>query len=213
VFFHWASGQSDGRTTSGTRPPYCRTKTETLPGLEGTEAPEVPGHTGRGTGTACRHPLTTSLRSLRILGVQSTPSSPSFVGACGPGISLAHSCLPYSAPEFPGPCPLGRQGSVGHRASKLASNQKQWGGPMFFVKQLRRGLPVASPGPARPGLRTRGQKKAARRCPVSADRAARRRSFALVDGDLSNRLAPDPFDFERGRRNPVMSSAATARRR
>jgi hypothetical protein len=42
-----------------------------------------------------RSPLTTSLRFLRILGVRSTPSSPSFVGACGTGISLRRSCVAY----------------------------------------------------------------------------------------------------------------------
>ena len=61
---------------------------------------------------------------LRILGVRSTPSSPSFVGACAPEIPLRRSFLAYFLRGFSRPCPTGRRASVGRRASKLASNQK-----------------------------------------------------------------------------------------
>jgi hypothetical protein len=80
-----------------------------------------------------RHHLCLRLRRflvavLRILGVRSTPSSPSFVGACGPQNQLRRSCVAYFLRRFRVPCPAGRQGSVGRRASKLASNQKTTGG-------------------------------------------------------------------------------------
>ena len=42
-----------------------------------------------------------------ILGVRSTLSSPSFVGACGAGISLRRSCVADFLREFPAPCPDG----------------------------------------------------------------------------------------------------------
>ena len=75
---------------------------------------------------------------LRILGVRSTPSSPSFVGACGAGSSLRRSCVADFLREFPAPCPAGRQGSVGRRASELASNQKTTGGEGKLAGHLSR---------------------------------------------------------------------------
>ena len=44
---------------------------------------------------------------LRILGVRSSLSSPSFVGACGAGISLRRSCVAYFLREMSRPLPNG----------------------------------------------------------------------------------------------------------
>ena len=41
VFFHWASGQSDGRTTSPAPPPNCRCRTGSLSRLDRLETPLV----------------------------------------------------------------------------------------------------------------------------------------------------------------------------
>ncbi|MDQ0636399.1 hypothetical protein QFZ40_004370 [Arthrobacter pascens] len=64
---------------------------------------------------------------LRILGVRSTPSSPSFVGACSVRISLRRSCVADFLREFPPPCPrVDRAPSAAEQAS-LPATKKQRG--------------------------------------------------------------------------------------
>jgi len=64
---------------------------------------------------------------LRIIRARSSPSSPSFLGACGPQIFLRRSCVAYSLRKFSDPCPAGRQASVGHSSASFASRQKTTG--------------------------------------------------------------------------------------
>ena len=64
---------------------------------------------------------------LRILRVRSTPSSPSFVGACAQQKMFRRSYLAYFLHIFSQACPAGRQCSVGHSYASFATKQKQRG--------------------------------------------------------------------------------------
>ncbi len=65
---------------------------------------------------------------LRIVRARSGPSSPSFVGACGPEILLRRSFLADFLRRFSVPCPAGRRDSTGTAPQASPAAKKQRGG-------------------------------------------------------------------------------------
>ncbi len=85
---------------------------------------------------------------LRIVRARSGPSSPSFVGACGPEILLRRSFLADFLRRFSVPCPAGRRDSTGTAPQASPAAKKQRG--------ERGGWPVTFGRPTHPTSRQEG---------------------------------------------------------